>query len=110
GPVDGNPLGELIRVNAITAHRDLGEPSQVSADAGGEPVTMDREPLSKQLRSYYKKHLDPSSLPGPADLKALIAIEESQKLFDDRLASGFAAAIRELEQLNYPGVADPKLT
>jgi predicted ATP-dependent endonuclease of OLD family len=110
GPVEGNPLGELICVNAIAAQRGLGEPSDPAGDGEGDAVTAGRRPLSEQLRSYYTKHLDPSVAPEPADLEALEAIEQSQQVFDKRLAYGFANPIRELENLNYPGVADPKLT
>ncbi|WP_202796930.1 AAA family ATPase [Pedosphaera parvula] len=37
------------------------------------------------------------------------AIEQSENAFNTRLMDGFADAIKELEELNYPGIADPKL-
>lgn len=109
GPIDGNPLDELIRVNAIAAQRGLGESNVVEQSEDGEVVAAERRPLSDQLRTYYTKHLDPTDSPEPADLEALEAIEQSQEVFDKRLKTGFAAAIKELEDLNYPGVADPRL-
>ena len=36
--------------------------------------------------------------------------EDAKKVFDENLAIKFAPAIRELEGLGYPGVANPKLT
>lgn len=109
GPVDGNPLKELIRVHAIAAQRGLGQSESGDHDEQGEPVEVDRKALSEQLRNYYKKHLDPATAPEPKDLAALAAIEEAQRQFDVRLAAGFESAITELQELNYPGVNDPRL-
>jgi predicted ATP-dependent endonuclease of OLD family len=61
------------------------------------------------LRRYYNRHLDPYESPDTKDIKALQAIEEAQKAFDARLNEGFERALKELEQLGYPGVTDPKL-
>ena len=65
--------------------------------------------LSEQLRRYYNRHLDPYDNPDTKDIKALQAIEEAQRAFDIRLNEGFERALKELEQLGYPGVTDPKL-
>jgi predicted ATP-dependent endonuclease of OLD family len=43
-------------------------------------------------------------------LDALQALEVAAKAFDDRLKGSFAGALKELEDLGYPGVTDPKLT
>jgi predicted ATP-dependent endonuclease of OLD family len=110
GPIEGNPLSGLIRVNAIAAQRGLGEQSSEQPDADGQAVAAERKPLSQQLRAYYARHLDPYTLPDAADLDALEAIEKSEQVFDRRLETGFSSAIKELQGLNYPGVADPKLT
>ena len=109
--LDGNPLKGIIRINQISAQRGLGEPGSNPADDSEVEgyASRGRQRLSEQLRSYYSKHLDPSDSPEPADLEALEAFENSQKVFDDRLAQGFGKAIKELESLNYPGVTDPKL-
>jgi predicted ATP-dependent endonuclease of OLD family len=108
--IEGNPLKALIRVNEIEAQRGFGA-TGASEDESGEDHKFTREghKLSEQLRQYYSRHLDPSDSPEPADLDALEAIETSQKKFDERLESGFASALKELESLNYPGVTDPKL-
>ncbi len=109
GPIDGNPLDELIQVNAISAQRGLGGAGAEDSNVDGQTVAAERKPLSEQLRTYYAKHLDPLDSPEPADLEALEAIEQSQEVFDKRLEIGFTSAIKELEELNYPGVADPRL-
>jgi predicted ATP-dependent endonuclease of OLD family len=110
GPLEGNPLSGLIRVDPVPAQRAFRESNPSSFREDGEPSPSDGSlPLSEQLRAYYKKHLDPSAAPEPADLVALEAIEGSQAAFNDRLTEGFKNAIKELEELNYPGVADPRL-
>lgn len=66
--------------------------------------------LSGQLRSYYAQHLDPFDTPEAKDLEALQALHVAQTAFDKRLATGFSDALKELEEIGYPGVTDPKLT
>jgi len=107
-PVEGNPIEKLVRVDEIAAQRGLGE-SDGGQDGSDEPSRRGTRKLSRQLSSYYKKHLDPTDYPEPEDLEALEAIAQAEKLFDERLATSFSKPINELEQLNYPGVTDPKL-
>ncbi|HWL09456.1 MAG TPA: AAA family ATPase [Planctomicrobium sp.] len=110
-PIEGDPFEGLIVIHEIHAHRGMEDAwGTGTGDGEGQQFRRVRLKLSEQLRSYYSTHLDPSDEPEPADLEALQAIEDAQKAFDDRLTTGFKAAIGELEQLNYPGVADPKLT
>ena len=66
--------------------------------------------LSTQLRNYYAQHLDPFDQPEPKDLEALQALHQAQTAFGKRLESSFSTALKELEQIGYPGVTDPKLT
>lgn len=106
-PVASNPLPGLIRVNDIPAQRGFGEASSgedgdfsIAAPAGSR--------LSEQLRTYYKKHLDPTENPDPEDLKAIQAIEAAQHAFDARLTESFKAAFTEVEGMGYPGVSDPR--
>jgi predicted ATP-dependent endonuclease of OLD family len=110
-PIEGNPLNRLICINEIAAQRGLADSGGERADIDGHDGQSSNESrkLSEQLRSYYAKHLDPSEFPEAADLAALQAIESAQKVFDDRLSTGFSAAIHELETLNYPGLTDPRL-
>ncbi|UIK04817.1 AAA family ATPase [Neorhizobium galegae] len=111
--LDGDPFKDLICVDEINAQRGFGHPSEKrSSRENGEEETVARSSrkLSAQLKNYYANHLDPSRAPGLQDLKALQAIEKAQETFDERLRHGFSAALKELEELNYPGITDPKLT
>jgi predicted ATP-dependent endonuclease of OLD family len=108
--IEGHPLNSLIRVNEIEAQRGFGATGATIDDLDENRSSAKKgQRLSEQLRQYYSRHLDPAESPEPADLDALEAIENSQKKFDERLESGFASALKELESLNYPGVTDPKL-
>ena len=111
-PIEGDSLGRLIRVDPIPAHRDLADANsnRSRSDEGDNPQHLGPRRLSAQLRSYYDKHLDPQDSPEPSDLDALRAIHNAQTLFDEKLKLGFSAALNELENLGYPGVANPKLT
>jgi predicted ATP-dependent endonuclease of OLD family len=114
-PIDGNPLDALIQIDEISAQRGFGQVtnSRASRDQetpGASPDGRSNRKLSAQLRSYYDKHLDPLDAPDVSDMQALQALEGARRAFDDRLASCFDRALKELEGLGYPGVTDPKLT
>lgn len=98
------PLKGIIKVDMIDAQRGFADPDN--------PDNSDtsKKQLSEQLRSYYDKHLDPEKAPSPEDLDILKATEDAKKAFDKNLAIKFQPAIQELEELGYPGIADPKLT
>ncbi|AUW57884.1 ATP-dependent endonuclease [Sphingobium sp. SCG-1] len=106
-PIDGDPLGGLIRVHDIPAQRGFGEEQQTVEDDDA-PAAASGSRLSDQLRSYYAKHLDPTKGPDPKDLGALQAIEAAQDAFDKRLTESFKAAFTEVEGMGYPGVTDPR--
>lgn len=107
-PVDGNPLKGLIKVDLIQAQRGLGAHEGAHDGDEGEPTGAPRR-LSAQLRSYYRRHLDPERGLEPKDLDALRAIEEAETAFDKRLDEAFQAALEQVHDLGYPGVADPKV-
>ncbi len=111
-PIDGNPFKGLIRIDLISAQRGFGQEESANYadddDSGGTAAFGTRK-LSEQLRQYYNRHLDPLKNQTVQDLQALQAIEDAQKAFDDRLKDGFAAALKEMEKLGYPGVTDPSL-
>jgi predicted ATP-dependent endonuclease of OLD family len=111
-PIDGEPLKGLIRIDLINAQRDFADPSGDTDrfDDGEHREPRGTRRLSAQLRSYYDEHLDPQKSPAPSDLDALRAIQEAQTVFDARLKAGFSAALKEVEELGYPGDTDPKLT
>lgn len=106
-PIEGDPLKGLVRVHDIPAQRGFGEESAKEDDEEA-PAGSPGSRLSDQLRSYYAKHLDPTKGPDPKDLGALQAIEAAQDAFDQRLTESFMAAFREVEEMGYPGVTDPR--
>lgn len=106
-PIEGDPLKGLVRVHDIPAQRGFGEETAKDDDEE-TPAGSPGSKLSDQLRSYYSKHLDPTKGPDPKDLGALQAIEAAQDAFDQRLTESFMAAFREVEEMGYPGVTDPR--
>lgn len=107
-PIEGDALKGLVRIDVIYAQRDFAD---VSANREGlegvERISGQR--LTQQLRSYYSKHLNPKESPEPSDLDALQAIQEAEKLFDGKLKISFAPALKQVENLGYPGLSDPRL-
>ena len=99
-----NPLKGIIKVDMIDAQRGFADPD--SADVGEKS----RRQLSTQMRNYYDKHLDPEKTPSPEDLEILEATEIARDIFDKNLSVKFDSAIKELENLGYPGITDPKIT
>lgn len=98
-----DPLKGIIKVDTIDAQRGFSDPDSVSGELHGKR-------LSKQMSDYYRKHLDPEMAPMPEDLDVLSAAADSKKAFDAALTKKFQTAIKELEDLGYPGVANPKIT
>ncbi|NIA00916.1 AAA family ATPase [Massilia sp. CCM 8734] len=113
-PVEGDPFRGLIRIDEISAQRGFGFSSL--GRSRSDPVVDELDDkggsrkLSSQLRAYYTQHLDPFDTPEPKDIQALQALHNAQTAFGARLADSFAAALKELDELGYPGVTDPKLT
>jgi predicted ATP-dependent endonuclease of OLD family len=113
-PLGIDPFKGLICIDEISAQRGFGfSPRRRSSrDADSDQDRTEASggrKLSTQLRSYYTNHLDPYDKPEPKDLAALAALETAQAEFEKRLQEGFAEALKELEELGYPGVTDPKL-
>ena len=108
--IDEEPFKKLIRIDKIDAHRGFSNLAERRIDAdGNESAQGEKGKLSEQLRTYYKKHIDPSNMPDPSDVDALDAIHKAQLQFDEKLQSGFKSKFDELESLGYPGVTDPRL-
>ena len=112
-PISGDPFSGLIHIREISAQRgftDASESKRVNdGESGGKSVGSARR-LSDQLQAYYRRHLDPDKDPTDEDVSALGAFHTAQRTFDQRLEQGFHKAIEELEQLGYPGMANPKLS
>ena len=102
--LSNNPLKDIIRINMISAQRGF-------TDTDKKDFTdTEKKSLSSQIRGYYDKHLDPEKTPSPEDLSILVATEQARKVFDENLETKFEPAIKELEELGYPGVSNPQIT
>ena len=99
-----NPLKGIVRINMISAQHGFSDTDKK------ELSEVERTSLSSQIRGYYDKHLDPEKTPSPEDLSILVATEQARKVFDQNLETKFEPAIKELEELGYPGVTNPQIT
>ena len=99
-PIGKEALGKLIKVNSINAQRGF-------VDANSSKNRL--KPLSLQLREYYTNHLSPEEKPTEDDLDALDSIDSATKSFDERLRISFKPALKELEDINYPGFGNPSI-
>jgi len=98
-----DPFEGLIKIDVITAQRGFSDPKTE------EDTHRGFASLSTQLRRYFSKHLNPSDAPDASDIEALEAIEATKTVFDEKLKTSFAPAVREVEGLNYPGFSDPRI-
>ena len=108
-PFENDPFKGLIRIDNINAQRGFHDQNENNhGDQNQEKLSNKK--LSKQLRSYYDTHLDPSEAPEPSDLSALKAIQDANLSFDENLQDNFKHVLKEVTELGYPGNTDPKLT
>lgn len=102
-PIEQDPFKGLIKIDIINAQRGFADPNT-------ENDGLSSGNLSTQLRKYYKRHLDPFDKPKDSDISALQAIDDAQSAFDIKLKESFSSSIKELENLNYPGFGNPRIT
>ena len=103
--LDVNPLKGLLRVNSINAQRGFTDTN----DGGDDTPESSNKKLSKQLSSYYKKHLNPEDTPTPEDLEAILKLHEAKEIHDKILQEQFKEVTEELNNLGYPGVENPEI-
>lgn len=111
-PLEVIPFKNLIKIDEIAAQRDFADAGARAIeedDGSGHSHTRFKRRLSDQLRAYYDRHIDPTKAPSDKDHEAIGAIQNAERSFDERLKDGFASALKELEELGYPGVTSPKL-
>ena len=112
-PISGDPFTGLLQIREIKAQRGFADASDGRRSPEEEldiKSTGASRRLSDQLQAYYRRHLDPDKDPSDEDVSALDAFHTAQRTFDQRLEIGFRQAIDELQQLGYPGMANPKLS
>ena len=101
-PIEGDPFKGLFKIDIKNAQRGLTDSNYTEGGTNTKKLTV-------QLRKYFDNHLNPLDMPDITDLDALEAIESAREAFDLRLNESFRDAIKELEELNYPGFSDPKI-
>ena len=99
--VEGNPLGELIRVDDIFASREFSDPKGHSDN--------ERDTLSKQFQQYYNSTNQEGSGLSPRELILVKEIEDANKAYDKKLNETFAKPVDELKSINYPGFQNPEI-
>lgn len=107
--LSSNPIHALIRIDLISAQRGFNDSSEKTSSSDDLSERRDNGRLSRQLSSYYKRHLDPNTMPSKKDIDAIQVISEAQHIFDERLNEAFDEALKEVEGLGYPGISDPKI-
>lgn len=88
-------LGRLIRVDVLNAQRHLSDSS-----AGNRA-----EDLSRHLGRFYNRNL----LKREDDHQAIRALSASEALLNEHLSEVFKDTLERLNDLGYPGFANPKL-
>lgn len=107
--IGANPFSGLIHIREINAQRGFADAGDSKGDED-EPMNATSRKIASQIQPYFRKHIDPEKDPTPNDVKALQAIHDAEATFNARLKDGFADAIKELENLGYPGsLNNPKL-
>lgn len=96
----GDPFAGIIKVDAVNAQRGFED-----AD------TSKKQRLASQFYDYFRTHLNPEQNPEPkdSDIKAILAVSNSEQLFDSSLQTSFEGPINELKDLGYPGVYSPNI-
>ncbi|MGO9621984.1 MAG: AAA family ATPase [Desulfobaccales bacterium] len=109
--LEDNPFKGLIKIDEVLAHRGFSDYSGTrgDGDAPDKGETSSKQLLTAQLLAYYGRHLDPLKAPEPKDINALLAIHDAEIAFDLRLKDSFKKPLDELEELGYPGVANPRI-
>lgn len=102
-PIDSDIFKGIIKVDIINAQRGFSNENSESNE------NSNLKNLSSQLKGYYENHLNPSENPTEQDVKALGAIQNAEKIFDEDINNSFKPSLKELEDLNYPGFGNPKI-
>ncbi len=109
-PLGGDPFAGLFQIDEIPAQRGFGDAPPGPGGTVADGTKGEARKLAKQFVDYFSKHLNPQEKPDAADLIALKAIEDAQRIYDDRLKTSFSGPLSEMEGLGYPGVTDPRVT
>lgn len=100
--ISGNPLQELIKVDAILASRDFADPE------GQRDNEIDT--LSKQFQQYYKSVAQEDEELTAGELSLFTDLQKANVSYDKKLHKTFEKPVSELGNINYPGFQNPKIT
>lgn len=99
---EGNPLENIIKLDSVDAQRYFSDPDS------NDHVSQNT--LSKQLQSYYDKHIKPEEGQlEKEDVLILQALNEVNEKLDNSISTAFEGRIKELREINYPGFHDPSI-
>lgn len=87
----GKIIKSLLKVDFLHAQRHLSD--------------AESKDLSRRLNQFYKRNLERYD----GDLKAVAALASSEAQFDEHLRVVFEPTLKRLNELGYPGFADPHL-
>lgn len=96
-----NPLDGIFKIDYIEAQREFSDP-----DANDN---IGHNNLSKQLQSYYEKHIEPNDTLTEDNYELYLAAESVKKDCDKRLNNAFSSRIDELRNIRYPGFLNPEI-
>ena len=102
--LDIEPFENLFKIDVIKAQRGFSDVNSTEGSSGNIVGN-----LSKQIKLYYDKHLNPSKYPNYDDIEALSAIIDANIKFETNLNTSLKPALSELEKLGYPGLSDPRI-
>ncbi len=88
-------VNSLLRVDSLSAQRHLSD------NAGGSRA----EDLSHCLSRFYDRSLEKLG----DDYDAIFALAQSEAMLNDHLARVFMPTLRQLGELGYPGLSNPRL-
>jgi predicted ATP-dependent endonuclease of OLD family len=87
----GKIIKSLLKVDFLHAQRHLSD--------------AESKDLSRRLNQFYKRNLEKYD----GDFKAVAALASSEAQFDEHLRVVFEPTLKRLNELGYPGFADPHL-
>jgi predicted ATP-dependent endonuclease of OLD family len=88
-------LNSLIRIDCLHAQRHLTDSSS----------GVRAEDLSRCLSRFYNRNLEKKD----GDFTTLKALTDAESMLNEHLKSVFGSTLEKLEELGYPGLANPRL-
>ncbi|OOF55414.1 hypothetical protein BKK56_06640 [Rodentibacter genomosp. 2] len=92
-PLSDYPFEDIFKLSIIPAQRKFADSTDIDSRSNN---------LSEELSNFYKKHLNPKTLPTQEDINALLNIRDLQGSLTTQLNKAFEESIQELQSLGYP--------